>query len=363
MPDRLNPGDYLAVGGSITSQDGRFIFIMQEDGNLVLSGPRGKYRWDTGTNGRAVSQALMQGDGNFVMSGPEGEYVWDTATDGHPGAWLVIQNDGNVVIYDPDSNPLWDTGTWIVRSMVPGFLPSTSGFHFSNSSFPPVPLLTINVLGVEIPIGDASNGLCGGMVFASRDYFEAGLPPPPDTDAPSSGPLFDYLVKRLVDSFNLILPPPPPPPPFFTPTPPFGPGPATYMWLMDPALPDHETWASNVGLAPRGRAWVMINEEWPKIRSDLDSGTLSPVGLIELKSIDPFQMGHNHQVLAYGYELDGTDLTIYIYDPNYPNIDNVTMSFSIANPQHTTPVTYSTGETIWCFFRPAYTFSFPPSVA
>ncbi len=242
---------------------------------------------------------------------------------------------------------------------VPGFTPSTSGFHFSNS-FPSVPLLTINVLGQNIAIGDASNGLCGGMVFAVRDFFEAKIPMWPDTTAPASGTLFDYIVKRLFDSFDLVLPPPPPPPPFITPTPPFGPGPATYMWLMDPALPDHETVASNTLVAPHGRAWVMIVEEWPKIQADIDNGVLSPIALVELKSLDPMQMGKNHQVLAWGYKLDGTDLTIHVYDPNYPDNNTVSLSLSIADPQHTTAVTYSTGETIWCFFRSLYSFVSPP---
>src|SRR6185436_19727755 len=56
---------------------------------------------------------------------------------------------------------------------VPGFRPSTSGLHFING-FPSVPLLTINVLGVPDPIGDAANGLCGGMVFTVMDYRFAG---------------------------------------------------------------------------------------------------------------------------------------------------------------------------------------------
>jgi hypothetical protein len=243
--------------------------------------------------------------------------------------------------------------------IVPGFAPSTSGFHFANS-FPSVPLLTINVLGQNIPIGDASNGLCGGMVFAVRDFFESKIPIWPDTTAPSSGTLYDYIVNRLFDSFDLLLPPPPPPPPFITLVPPFGPGPATYMWLMDPALPDHETIASNAFLAPHGRAWIMIMEEWPKIQADIDNGVLSPIGLLEIKSSDPTLMGKNHQVLAYGYKLNGTDLDIHVYDPNHPDDDTVKLSLSLANPQQTTAVTYSTGETILCFFRTFYVFSSPP---
>jgi len=182
------------------------------------------------------------------------------------------------------------------------------------------------------------------MVYTVRDYYEAGSPPPKDQTAPSTGPLFDYLVDRLLASFNLPL------------------GPTKYMYLMNPSLPDHETIASNMGFAPRGRAWVMINEEWPKIKANLDCGRMCPLGLIRLKSSDPFQMGQNHQVLAFGYDLTGTNLRINIYDPNYPNRDDVTMSLSTADPQHTTPVSYSTGEVVWCFFCPDYSFSYPPGV-
>jgi hypothetical protein len=129
---------------------------------------------------------------------------------------------------------------------------------------------------------------------------------------------------------------------------------------MDPGLPDHETVASNIWFAPRGRAWIMINDQWPKIKVDIDSNRLSPIGLIEIKSLDPTQMGHNHQVLAYGYDLDGNDLKIHIYDPNHQDNDSVSMAFNTANPQVTTSINYSTGETILCFFRTEYTFSSPP---
>ena len=60
MSDRLNPGDSLAVGGSIPSLDGGFTLTLQADGNLVLyhigGAPVG---WATGTVGRAVTQAIM----------------------------------------------------------------------------------------------------------------------------------------------------------------------------------------------------------------------------------------------------------------------------------------------------------------
>jgi hypothetical protein len=91
-----------------------------------------------------------------------------------------------------------------VSPSVPDFLPSSSGFRFPNR-FPHVPVRRIGVPGVvSIPIGDASDGLCGGMVFAARDYFEAGRPPPEDPSPPAEGtPLFRYVVDRLFDSFDL----------------------------------------------------------------------------------------------------------------------------------------------------------------
>ena len=89
-----------------------------------------------------------------------------------------------------------------IRVRVDRFLPSTSGFSFVND-FPAVPLLYIDVAGIQVPIGSAANGLCGGMSYAVRDYYEAGLLPPRDHTPPASGVLFDYVVKRLFDSFNL----------------------------------------------------------------------------------------------------------------------------------------------------------------
>jgi len=65
MSDRLNPGDNLAVGGAITSLDGRFTLVLQADGNLVLYQAGGAARWATSTVGRIVSQAVMQADGKL----------------------------------------------------------------------------------------------------------------------------------------------------------------------------------------------------------------------------------------------------------------------------------------------------------
>lgn len=231
----------------------------------------------------------------------------------------------------------------MMKRAVPGFLPSTSGFHFINS-FPRVPLRSIGIPGVvTVPIGDASDGLCGGMAFAARDYFEAGRPPPADTAPPSSGRLFDYLVARLFDSFNLPH------------------GPLGYLELMSPHLSDGEPFLRRFGLGPHGRAWRMTRQEWPRIRSDIDRGDPSPLGLVKVKSLNPLDLGKNHQVLAYGYEVDADQVTLLLYDPNHADRDDVTIALPLGDPRRPIDVRQSPGDArIHSLFRVEYRRSEPP---
>jgi hypothetical protein len=226
---------------------------------------------------------------------------------------------------------------------VPGFLPSSAGFRFSNS-FPKVPVRQIGIPGViSIPIGDASNGLCGGMVFAARDYFEAGREPATDRTAPAEGPLFDYLVDRLFDSFDL---------PF---------GPVRYLELMNPSLPDNETIWNRLRLSPHGRAWQMTNVEWPSVRAEIDGGHPSALGLIRVKSSNPLELKQQHQVLAFAYELLGSSVKLHIYDPNSPGRDDVAILVDLADPAHASPPSsFPPGPTLHAFFRVPYVPKPPP---
>ena len=49
------------------------------------------------------------------------------------------------------------------------FQPSANGFAFENS-WPSEPAVSVETAFGPINIGDASAGLCGGMVFAALDY-------------------------------------------------------------------------------------------------------------------------------------------------------------------------------------------------
>jgi hypothetical protein len=226
-----------------------------------------------------------------------------------------------------------------VVQRVPGFLPSTSGLHFLNF-YPHEPTLTVDLpLGKVLPIGDAANGLCGGMAFTAADYFEARQTVPPDTDPPAAGsPLYEFIVKRLFDSFN----------------PPLGIG--RYIELMEPAFPD-----VGIGFGLPGRASLMVNDEWPRIKARLDAGHPVPLGLIKVKSAQLQDVGKNHQVLAYGYDLHGTNLTIWLYDPNYPNRDDVNIQLSIASVSVPVPLVYTPPEPLYCFFHTQYTPVAPPT--
>jgi hypothetical protein len=106
--DTLQPGTPL---GTLTSSDGRFHFLFQGDGNLVLYGADWASMWTSGTAGSRASAAVMQPDGNFVIYDVDGAPLFATNTAGHPGAVLAVQNNGKVVVRSSGGAALWSTDT------------------------------------------------------------------------------------------------------------------------------------------------------------------------------------------------------------------------------------------------------------
>jgi len=209
---------------------------------------------------------------------------------------------------DRDLPRLRIVDTMTDSNAVPGFLPSTHGLRFANR-FPPGPTLRLGPIDPRwIGIGDASAGLCGGMSWFVRERFEAGLPAPADTEAPTNGSsLFRALVRRQVLSLDWMRTP-------------------FRFWWMGAQGPTRAL--------QRSRA-----VEWPAIRTDIDAGRVSMVGLVRHTGLNPFHLTQSHQVLAYAYEVAGDAgdaTTLRIYDPNWPERDDITVVLETDGLRQTT---------------------------
>lgn len=221
---------------------------------------------------------------------------------------------------------------------VPNFLPSRNGFKFGNN-FPAGPYLTIDVLGYKIPLGDARDGMCGGMAYAVRDLYEAGRLPPPITTHPASGSVaFSYLYQRLLQSF--------------TPEAVWN-----YAKWMHPAF-------YNPANRKAGISWMTIQEATPALKECISRGFPCPLGLIYAQAvIDTWniaELGKNHQVLAWGYKVEASTTTVKLYDPNYPGKDDVVIYFDHTKPEQPTVFTQTRRSgPVYGFFMTDYTWKDP----
>ena len=215
--------------------------------------------------------------------------------------------------------------------VVPGFLPSTHGLHYANA-WPPGPTVKFGPLDPRIiGVGDAKNGLCGGMCYTVRDLFEANVPVPPDRSPPDNGsPRFNSIVRRQVQSLDYLRLP-------------------VRFWVK-----------SALGGSLGGdRASATYDHEWPLIRREIDEGRLANVGLIRVAAFNPFKLTSNHQVIAYGYAEDGRGVTLRFYDPNHPDRDDVTATIHLDPALRPTGIEQSTGEPLLGFFSYRYVPSEP----
>jgi hypothetical protein len=176
------------------------------------------------------------------------------------------------------------------------FRPSRHGFAFANS-WPPAPAISIRTPAGRIGIGNAALGLCGGMVFAALDYWQADREPPASQPTPGA-PLYRFIVRRLLQSWRL----------------PAG----VVRYYLGMLATDGE-------LASR-----TIARQWPRVKALLDRGQPATLGVVTVDSANPFQLGHNHQVLAYAYHQADAEVTLLVYDPNSGPDDAVAIRFSTA---------------------------------
>lgn len=219
-----------------------------------------------------------------------------------------------------------------------GFVPPPDGFSFTNS-WPPAPAVSVSTPFGPVGIGNAGNGLCGGMVYAALDYWIAAQVPQRERPAPGT-PLYKYIVRRLIDSWHLPA------------------GVAEYFLWMN--LPDGDVGTSVLGkqvVVQRGIAWRTIEQQWPQVKASIDSGMPAPLGVVTVKSVNAADLGKNHQVCAYAYSVSGTEVTVKVYDPNSGQNAGVWIMFDTSAPQRAT--TFASNINIDLpvrgFFMTAYT--------
>jgi hypothetical protein len=215
-----------------------------------------------------------------------------------------------------------------VTSVRTAFRPAEHGFAFANCFPQGKPIWTFRTPRFTIPVGDASKGICGGMVFAARDYQLHGRPVPRDPETPG---LYPYIARRLWHSFGV----------------PWGVT-RIYQWTARPDVARRHPTAT----VP----YLTTQREWPRVRAALDRGEPAPLMLIKAASRNPWDMGLNHQVLATGYDEDRDtgDVTVHLYEPNYPitgpSDEDVTLRFDVRSYDGRRVVHSREGESVRGFF-------------
>jgi hypothetical protein len=99
--------EFLRWDESRLSDNQRFTFVHQADGNVVLYDDQGTALWSNGTVGLDSDLLLMQDDGNLVLYATDGSPLWSSDTFGNPGAQLEVHDEGKIMIVDPDRRPLF----------------------------------------------------------------------------------------------------------------------------------------------------------------------------------------------------------------------------------------------------------------
>jgi hypothetical protein len=107
------------------------------------------------------------------------------------------------------------------------------------------------------------------------------------------------------------------------------------------------------------RARVTFEREWPKAKAAIDRGELVPIGLVRVAAMNPRKLTNNHQVIAYGYVEDGRGVTLRLYDPNWPDRDDVTITIHLDPALRPSGLEQLTGEPLLGWFVLPYSKADP----
>lgn len=113
--DALHHGQRLEAGDHLTSLNGRYVLILQKDGNLVLYDGESPV-WASNTCGQPVAFAQLA-EHHFALHAADGHVLWKVDT--HGADRVVVQNDRNVVAYKRDGSAPWASGTVNAEELKP----------------------------------------------------------------------------------------------------------------------------------------------------------------------------------------------------------------------------------------------------
>ncbi len=205
-----------------------------------------------------------------------------------------------------------------VEQMSTSFAPEKHGFRFVNN-------FAIEKSEFGLGAGKLHFGLCGGMCLAALRRYRQETPVPPAAVPPAPGAaLFRELFLCQTETLLPTI---------------WG---RFLRWQVRPDKP-FLSGRYNIGFSTR--------EQWRrKLRPRLNNGEPAILGLVRAKGVDD-DPSQNHQVLAIGYRWDAgaEDLTLALYDPNYPGrVVDLKMNFS--RPAEGIHAVQSTGESCRGFF-------------
>jgi hypothetical protein len=106
----IYPGQRLRAGDSFPSCDGHVTLVLDDLGGLRLMHDS-TLVWSPVKPVGADATFMLQEDGNLVLTDATGGIRWTSHTEGNSGTRLQVQNDCNLVLLDSAILRIWDTMT------------------------------------------------------------------------------------------------------------------------------------------------------------------------------------------------------------------------------------------------------------
>ena len=108
------PNGILKRGSSLQSENNENKFILQENGDLVIT-CKGLVIWASSTwqvfPTNRIEGLYFSPEGNVMLYKEDKSLVWRTKTNFKSPKKLIIENDGNLVLYGDSKSKVWESDT------------------------------------------------------------------------------------------------------------------------------------------------------------------------------------------------------------------------------------------------------------